>query len=130
MSDNSLNPGINYFDNASKRVKFDGNCLKQEKVTFTHKKLVGVYTVCETNLMSFTVNQDFTLANSLFEAVTLTANDDIDNYKYFDYNIVFDANGSFLFSDGSEFDRNFARFGADMSSYVHIGNNEIYLDSW
>ena len=32
MSDNSLNPGLNYFDNASKQVKFDGNCLKQENL--------------------------------------------------------------------------------------------------
>ena len=91
---------------------------------------MGIYTVCGTNLTSFTVNQDFTLASSLFEAVTLTANADIDNYKYFDCNIAFDANESFLFCDGSEFDRKYVRFGADMSLYVHIGNNEIYLDSW
>ena len=38
-SDNSLNPGISYIDNARIRVKFDGSCLKQEKVTLTHKQV-------------------------------------------------------------------------------------------
>ena len=31
-SDSSLNPGGNYTDNDKMRVKFGGNCLKQEKV--------------------------------------------------------------------------------------------------
>ena len=34
ITNNSLNPGINYFDNAAMRVKFEGNCLKQEQVIF------------------------------------------------------------------------------------------------
>ena len=42
MSDNVLNPGINYFDNARIRVKFDGSFLKQEQVSFTHKKVVSI----------------------------------------------------------------------------------------
>ena len=42
MSDNVLNSGINYFDNARIRVKFDENCLKQEQVSFTHKKVVSI----------------------------------------------------------------------------------------
>ena len=36
ITNNSLNPGINYFDNARIWVKFEGNCLKQEQVIFTH----------------------------------------------------------------------------------------------
>ena len=30
-SDDSLNPGINYFDNSNIQIKFDGNSLKQKK---------------------------------------------------------------------------------------------------
>ena len=56
-SDNSLNLGINYFDNAKIRVKFDGNCLKQEKVPFTHKQVVIIYIVYEINLWPFIVGQ-------------------------------------------------------------------------
>ena len=66
--DNSLNPKINYFDNARIRVKCDGNCLKQEKLAFAHKK-VNISIVYEINLWPFTGGQDFTLGNSLFGAV-------------------------------------------------------------
>ena len=40
--DNSLNPRINYFDNAGIQVKFNGNSLKLEEVTFTHKQVVSI----------------------------------------------------------------------------------------
>ena len=33
--DNSLNPRLRYNDHPKIPVKFNGNCLKQEKVTFT-----------------------------------------------------------------------------------------------
>ena len=49
-SGNSLNPRTDYFDNSRLRVKFDGNCLKQSKVTLTHKQVVNTYIVYETNL--------------------------------------------------------------------------------
>ena len=37
-SDNSLNPRINYTDNAKTWATFVGGCLKQEKVTITQKQ--------------------------------------------------------------------------------------------
>ena len=42
-SNNSICPGINYIDNAKIRVKVDGSCLKQENMTFTHKKVFNIY---------------------------------------------------------------------------------------
>ena len=36
-SNNSLSPGISYVVNKI-RVKFDGSCLKEGKITFTHEK--------------------------------------------------------------------------------------------
>ena len=36
-SDNSLNSALNYYG-IKKRVKFTGNCFKQSKITYTHKK--------------------------------------------------------------------------------------------
>ena len=60
MSDNSLNPGINYIDNSKIHLKFDGSCLKQEKVSFAYKQgQVYIYIVFEINLLSYTVAQDF-----------------------------------------------------------------------
>ena len=64
-----LNLGINYFDDSRLQVNFDGNCLKQEKVTLTHKQVVKNYIVCYINLWQFTVVQILTLENLLFGAV-------------------------------------------------------------
>ena len=49
--------------------KFDESCLKQDKVTFAHKKLVDIYTV-KINLEPLMVGKDF------IWAVKLTKNTD------------------------------------------------------
>ena len=64
------------------KVKFDGQCLKQDKVTFTHKKVVNIYPLYKINLWSFRRDDDFTLGNGLFGAVKVTKNDDKDKYKH------------------------------------------------
>ena len=94
-SDNSLSPLINYLDNKV-RLKFNGSCLKQNKLTYTHKTIVNIYIVYEITTSSSN-NNDPTLRNSLFEAVILTKNADIDKYRYFVYGIGFDRKGSFHF---------------------------------
>ena len=40
-SNNSLNPESSYYD-YNIRVKFTGSCLKQPKITYTHKKVVNI----------------------------------------------------------------------------------------
>ena len=50
-SDNSLTPTINYYDYDIK-VKFTGDCLKQPKITYTHKKVVNIYIVYELSASS------------------------------------------------------------------------------
>ena len=47
-SDNSLAPSLNYIG-FRLRIKFDGQCLKQDKVTFNHKTIVNIYIVHEIN---------------------------------------------------------------------------------
>ena len=37
-SHNSLTPSISYYNAHKIRVKFTGSCLKQDKITYTHKK--------------------------------------------------------------------------------------------
>ena len=59
-------------------------------------------------------NNDPTLKNCLFGAVTLTKNADIDKYGYSDYGIGFDRRGSFSFP-GDGFGQNVLIFGVDMS---------------
>ena len=46
-SDNSLTPAISYYYASKIRVKSTGNCLKQDKITFNHGKVVNIYIVYE-----------------------------------------------------------------------------------
>ena len=71
----SLSPSINYVGNKI-RVKFTGSCLKQPKISYTHGKVVNIYIVYELGASS-SHNNDPTLKNCLFGAVTLTKNADI-----------------------------------------------------
>ena len=54
------------------RIKFDGQCLKQDKATFKHKTIANIHIEYDVNLWSFKQSADFTLGNSLFGAVRLT----------------------------------------------------------
>ena len=82
-----------------KRVKFTGNCLKQDKITYTHGKIVNIYIAYEL-VASSSFNNDPTLKNSLFSAITLTKNADIDKYGYSGYGIGFHRKSSFSFPGG------------------------------
>ena len=87
---NSLAPSSNYIG-VKIRVKFDCHCLKQNKVPFTHKKVLNIYIVYEINLLPFKRSVDFTLGNSLFGVLKLTENADLGKYKYYGYGIGFNA---------------------------------------
>ena len=41
-SDNSLTRALSYYHASKIRVKFTGSCLKQDKVTFNHRKVVNI----------------------------------------------------------------------------------------
>ena len=51
-SENSLTLALNYISN-KRRVNFDGGCLKQDKITFTHNKTVNSYIVYEIILCNY-----------------------------------------------------------------------------
>ena len=46
-SNKIINPLQDYV-NTKARIKFSGDCLKQEKITFNHGKMVNIYIVYET----------------------------------------------------------------------------------
>ena len=120
-SDNSLTPELNYYSNKA-RVKFAGSCLRQPKISYSHEKVVNIYIVYKLGA-STSHDNDPTLKNCLFGAVTLTKNADIEKYKYSGYGIGFDRRSSFSFtSDG--FGQNVLIFGVDMSSSVRINNKK------
>ena len=111
-SDNSLAPILNYYG-AKTRVKFTGSCLKQPNISYTHGKVVSIYIVYQLGASS-SHNNDPTLINCLFDAVTLNKNGDIEKYGYFGYGIGYDRRSSFSFSCGG-FGQNLLIFGVDMS---------------
>ena len=114
----SITPNLDYFGTKT-RVEFNESCLKQDKVTFNHGKIVNIYIVYE--LSMYRLGSFFTLVNGLFGAVSLTKNADINKYKHSGYGTRFDRGGSFWFpSDG--FGWNFKIFGVDMSSSVDLDN--------
>ena len=123
-SDNSLTPELNYYDTKT-RVKFTGSCLKQSKISYTHRKVVNIYIVYEFGA-SGSSNSDPTLKNCLFGAITLTKNADVEKYGYSGYGIGFDRRSSFSFQGGG-FDQNVLIFGVDMSSSSHIDNKKKYI---
>ena len=80
-SDNSLTTILNYYDGTKIKVSFDRSCLKQDKFTFNHGKIVNIYIVYKIIRIA-NINGDrdsnLTVENCLFGAVTLTKNADID----------------------------------------------------
>ena len=98
--------------------------IKQDKITYTHGKIVNIYIVYEINKKEIS---DPTSENCLFVAVTLTKNADIDKYEYSGYGIGFDRKGSFSFPGGG-YGQNVIIFGADMSSSLHIDNKKKHIN--
>ena len=70
---NFLNPSLNYLG-TKVRVKVSGSGLKQDKITYTHQKIVNIYIVYKINKKDGTTSSDPTLENCLFGGVTLTKN--------------------------------------------------------
>ena len=73
---NSLIPALNHI-NTKLRVKFDGSCLKQEKVTFTHKEVDNIYIVYEINFAAIYMGCWFYVRKIFFWNCKLTKNTDI-----------------------------------------------------
>ena len=57
----------------TKTLEFNGSCLKQDSVTFNHRKVVNIYIVYEIR-KSINIRDYPTLENCLFGAVILTKN--------------------------------------------------------
>ena len=109
------------------KLKFPGSYLKQDQISYTHGKVVNVYIVYELGASGSNDN-DPTLKNCLFGAVTLTKNADIDKYGYSGYGIGFDRRSSFSFPRG-RFGQNVLIFGLHMSFSAHIDNKKKDISS-
>ena len=120
-SNHKITPELSFYGTKI-RVGFNGSCLKQDKVTYTHGKIVNIYIVYEIS-KNYSISTYPTLENCLFGAVSLNKNADIDKYKYSGYDIGFDRHGEFSFGSRG-FRRNCIIFGADLSSSSHANNKK------
>ena len=77
-------------------VRFKGNCLKPEKVTFTLRNVVNLFIAYELDAWSRDLSANFTLKDYLFGAFKLTRNADPGKYSYSWYGIGFDSCSLFL----------------------------------
>ena len=109
------------FYGTKRRVEFNGSCLRQDKVTHNHGKIVNIYIVYEIS-KNYNISSYPTLENCLFGAVSLTKNANIDQYKYSGYGIGFDRHGEFSF--GNKLGKNCINFGAELSSSSSQANNK------
>ena len=66
-------------------------------MTFTQKKESNIYIAYEINLWLYIHGRNFALGNSLFGAFGMTANTDLDKYRYSDNGIGFNGGGSFRY---------------------------------
>ena len=120
-SNNSLTLVLNYYGTKTK-VRFTGSFLKQSNISYTHRTIVNIYIVYELGASS-SHNDDPTLKNCLFAAVSLTKNSDFDKYGYSGYGIWFYRKSSFSFLGGG-FGQNVTTFGVDLSYSAHIDNKK------
>ena len=79
-SNYKITPELSFYGTKTK-VEFNGSCLKQDKVTYHHGKMVNIYSVYEIS-KNYSISSYPTLENCSFGAVSLTKNADIDKYKY------------------------------------------------
>ena len=122
-SDNSLTPILNYYGTKT-RVTFTGSCLKQPNISYTHRKVVNIYIVYELGACS-THNNDPTLKNGLFGAVTLTKISDIGmGILAMELDLIEKQFFSLL---DSGFGQNVITFGVEMSSSAHIHKRKKYI---
>ena len=120
-SNKFLNPSLDYAGSKI-RVRFNEDCLKQERLTFNHGKIINIYVVYEIEKI-VNINSYATLENCLFRAVKLTKHVDVDFYKYLGYGIGFDRKGFFSHCSGGD-GKYLIIFGVDMSSSTKIDNRK------
>ena len=119
-SDYGITPYLSY-DGTKTIAEFNGSCLKQDKITYNHGKVVNIYLVYEI-VGGYSSDDNYpTLQNALSGAIKLTKNADIDKYGYSGYGIGFDRRSSFSFPGGG-FGQNAIVFGVDKSSPTKTDN--------
>ena len=112
-SDNRFTQKLTHTHNSKIALKFEGNCLKQDKVFFTHGNSKLFYCL----QIRYILNTDFKLKDFFWA--------DPNQYSYAGYGIRFDSLSLFLISN-FYFGRKFI-FRVDTSSSMYSFNRKKYI---
>ena len=103
-------------------VYLSGNHFEQNKVIIPNNNNgINMYCVYESQPITASRNDTFTIQNALFGAMEITKNADTSKYAYKGYGICFDEGGTFSKGNINN-GRNVLIFGVDESSLVHANN--------
>ena len=114
---NSLPSLLNYIGTKT-RVKFKGQCLKQDKTTFTHGKTANIYIVLEIGLW----DRGYDTRKLFVWCSSMSKNYDIDKCKYCGWGIGFNRRKNFSVANG--FGNNAIICQAVVSSSVHLNKKK------
>ena len=118
--DTSLAPTPGFKNDEKRYFPFKVDCFIRGKAKSEYDKIINIFIVYDLQ-SNLNYNPEFTLENSLFGAIKVTKNADVNKFKYSGYGIGFDGKGVFSHPTGS-FSNNAIIFGVHMSSSVHIDN--------
>ena len=85
-SNYNITPELSYYGSKIREWKirkFNWNCLKRDKITYTCGKIVNIYIFYEIN-KNYNISSYPTLENCFFGAVSLTKNNDIASINILD----------------------------------------------
>ena len=106
--------------------------MKQENVIFTPNNVGNLFIVYKLDKWLQDLNTDFTVKDCLFGNVKITKNSNPDKYCYSGYEIEFDSCSLFSIPN-FDWSKKVTVFGVDMSSSVHIDNENkdiLILGKW
>ena len=99
-SDHSLNPQLSYLGTKT-WVEIKGSCLKEDKTTYTHIKIVNIYIVYEKDILivgkGLTQGLEHTLSAEKMHSINFTGNN-----KKFCLSLHYNGLNSYLFVNGIE----------------------------
>ena len=108
-------------------MNLNGHCLINNNSSIP-KKVINLYIYYILNPRLGNFKTDFTFKSRLFGSVRLTKNADPDKYKYSSYGIELHFRSELSFTDGT-IGKYVIIFEADMSSSVHIDNENKYIST-
>ena len=104
-------------------VDFNGNYMKQGKISYINFSAINNYIFYSLDQISNTRNTDFTAQNCLFGVVKKTKNKDASKYKYVGYAVCFDEGSNFSFRNRIDA-KNIIILGCDAKSSLHANNKK------